>query len=182
MVSPQVLMSVADYLEQEKTSEAKHDYVGGVIYALPGSSIRHNRIVGRLYQQLLTATHEPCEIYFESVKLHPTPDSFYYPDLMVSCEPPADSHVISSACLIVEVLSPATEARDKLEKWAAYKQMSSLQHYLLVHQDKPWIEHFQRDAANQWQLSHHYDGEIALKCPQMSLMLTDVYAGVLAVG
>ncbi len=98
---------------------------------------------------------------------------------MFTCEPSEDEYVVDEACLVVEILSESTEVRDRFEKWAAYKQMDSLQHYLLVHQDEPWIEHFQRDEAGQWQLSHHHASEIALKCPEMSLRLTDIYVGVL---
>jgi Uma2 family endonuclease len=178
-VNTQVLMSIPDYLEHEKTCEFRNDYVGGVLYPLTGTSKRHNVLLGNFFKPLVTVRCKGCHIFANSVKLHPTPDTFYYPDLMFTCEPSEDEYVVDEACLVVEILSESTEVRDRFEKWAAYKQMDSLQHYLLVHQDEPWIEHFQRDEAGQWQLSHHHASEIALKCPEMSLRLTDIYVGVL---
>jgi Uma2 family endonuclease len=178
-VATPTLMSVQAYLEYEKTSDVRHDYVGGVLYALPGAKKEHNEIILNAVAILRSIVRrQGCRMFAESIKLHPTPDAFYYPDLMVTCEASDDSYVVENACLVIEVLSPTTHMRDRLEKWLAYKQMDSLQHYLLVHQDEMLVEHFYRQEDGTWQVKIEREN-VTLSCPEVVLELPELYAGIL---
>ena len=171
-------MSVEAYLEQEKISDIKHEYIAGILYPLNGTSKRHNRLLGSFLIPLMDVRQKGCHVFATSVKLHPTPDTFYYPDLMFTCDTSEDEYVVYEASLVIEILSESSHMRDRLEKWLAYKQMDSLQHYLLVHQDDILVEHFYRQEDGQWQVKIERE-EVALICPEVVLELPELYAGIL---
>ena len=111
-------LSVPDYLAFEESSEIKHEYINGEIYAMAGTSVRHNRIVGNLYTRLLERMRgSPCEVFFVDVKLHLQQlrqDIFYYPDVMVCCDPQdREPYYRTRPCLVVEVLSSGTARIDQ---------------------------------------------------------------------
>ena len=123
---PLQLMSPQAYLAFEETSVERHEYVDGVIHALPGETIKHNQIAGRLYAALLShADRRGCRVAFEGVKLWiPSLNRYYYPDVMVLCDPRGtDDKIFQYPCVIAEVFSPGTEAKLlpslKSEFWTA---------------------------------------------------------------
>lgn len=78
------LLTVQEYLEMEETASVRHEYVGGMVYAMTGATKRHNRITGNVYARLLAAARGgPCRVYVEAVKLR-VEDVIYYPDVMVA--------------------------------------------------------------------------------------------------
>ena len=151
--APQPLLSVDEYLEGELTSEVRHEYVAGVAYAMVGTSRRHNRIAGNLLTHLRAAARgSPCQVFMSDLKVRvPTADAFYYPDIAVTCDPGDDQeYYLERPCLIVEVLSPHTEAIDRREKLQAYRTLPSLQAYLLVSQEVPQVEIYERGGNGAW--------------------------------
>jgi len=136
-------ITVAEYLKGERGAEVKHEYVDGEVYAMAGESRRHNRITSNfilLFRDNLSETN--CEAYFEGVKVQVNKSTFYYPDVLVTCETEIedDNYVIKYPGLIVEVLSPSTAATDKREKLIAYKLIESLQEYAIVWQEEMRVE------------------------------------------
>src|SRR5215210_9413337 len=130
-------LSVGGYLEGERDSEVRHEYVAGQAYAMAGASARHNRIALNIAGRLndLLADGE-CEAFMSDMKVRVAPDLFYYPDVVVACDPAGgDPYVRAEPRLVVEVLSPSTERTDRREKLAAYQSCPSLQEYALVSQD-----------------------------------------------
>ena len=127
-------ITAAEYLEGERGSEIKHEYVDGEVYAKAGESRRHNRITANFIRLFGNLPNESCEAYFEGVKVRANQSTYYYPDVLVTCETENedDNYVIQFPCLIVEVLSPSTAAIDKREKLIAYKLINSLQEYAIV--------------------------------------------------
>src|SRR5215210_4129937 len=126
-------LSVGGYLEGERDSEVRHEYVAGQAYAMAGASARHNRIAlniaGRLNDHLAGGE---CEAFMADMKIRVAPDLFYYPDVVVTCDPPGgDPYFRTTPRLIIEVLSPTTERTDRHEKMAAYKSCPSVQEYAL---------------------------------------------------
>ncbi len=121
----------------------------------------------------------PCRVHQSDMKV-PTPDGpFYYPDVVVACGPePEDPYLEDEPCLIVEVLSPNTEAIDRREKLIAYRKVQSLRTYLIVEQDEARIERHFRDENGAWQTDLIEDGAVPVPCPENAkLSLTDVYRG-----
>lgn len=157
------LISEREYLEMEKTSKARHEFVDGYIFAMTGGSRAHNKISGNLFStfhQLLKNTS--CDVYISDVKVKIAHlNTYYYPDVMVGCnQEEDDAYALSKPCLIIEVLSDSTASTDKREKLLAYQNISSLQEYCLVNQTKRRVEKYSRQQDNKsWLLTVYEEAE-----------------------
>ena len=174
-------LTVEEYLKVEESATVRHEYVAGEIYAMTGATRRHNRIAGNVYTALLGAARDgSCRVYIETVKLRAAEDTVYYPDVMVACGPdPEDPYVESEPCLVVEIVSPSTETTDRREKLAAYKRMPGLEAYLIVSQDRRWVERHFRAEDGAWRRADLVDtGRFSVPCPEMELTLAEIYEGL----
>lgn len=178
------LYSIDEYLEMEEKSEVRHEYLGGTFHAMSGASRRHNRIALNIASFLRGRfAGGPCEVYIEGVKVRirtQVSDFFYYPDVVVGCDP-ADSHefYLENPAILFEVTSPGTESTDRREKWLAYQTLESLQHYLIVSQEKPRIEWLRR-SGDGWEVLTLTRPEDRLDFPELvaELTLAEVYEGI----
>jgi len=174
-------LSVEDYLASELTAQVKHEYADGRVFAMTGTSKNHNSISGAIFTLLKHAARsEDCQVYFADLKVR-IDKVFYYPDVVVECdEHPGQSHVVDDPCLVVEVLSPSTEAIDRGEKFLNYRKLPSLLGYLLVSQSRRQVELFRRVGTSDiWQLETRIDtGSVELPCPKYALSLDQIYADV----
>ncbi len=146
-------VSIQDYLAGEQQTEIRHEYINGTTHAIGGASAAHNLIAGNVFAVLhAAARNSPRQVFMADMKVYlkiAEEDVFYYPDLLVSCDPEdREAYFRSSPCLIVEVLSPATERIDRREKFMAYTSLPSLQEYVLIARDRQVIMVFQR--KNSW--------------------------------
>lgn len=176
---PNQLMSVEEYLEFERNSPVKHEYVGGRLYAMVGVSRRHSRIALNIARKLAdVAQGGRCRVHQSDMQV-PTPDGpYYYPDVVVACGPePDDPYIEDAPCLLVEVISPTTELVDRRDKLLAYRRIPSLQAYLIVEQDRVVVERHWRATDGQWQSELSSDGTIPVACPEMTFSLADIYDG-----
>lgn len=174
-------LTVEEYLEFEESATVRHEYVAGEVYAMTGATRRHNRIAGNIYAALLSAArNSACRVYMETVKLKAAVDTVYYPDVMVACSPePEDPYVESEPCFAVEVVSPSTEMTDRREKLAAYKRMPSLEAYLIVAQDRRWVEFHLRGENGTWRRGDLVDeGRFLVPCPETTLSVAQIYEGL----
>jgi Uma2 family endonuclease len=172
-------ISVDQYLELEKRSEVRHEFVDGELLAMAGEKRRHNRIAGRIYTQLLeTAITGDCEIAFESVKIRTRNTRIRYPDVVVSCAPGNDEYFLENPCFIAEVLSSTTEKTDLTLKLDEYKNLPSLERYTLVSQDRRFVVLYKR-VLDHWEvITLEGQGEIDLPCLGTTLTLEQIYAGI----
>lgn len=173
-------ISIEEYLELERDSPVRHEYVGGRLYAMTGTSKRHNRIAGNIFRKLADAAEEsPCQVYMSDVKVRTPDDRCYYPDVMVTCEPESDDpYTEQSPCLIVEVTSPFSAATDRREKRLSYTTIPTLRVYLVVDQEIPRVERHVRLESGEWVLADHIgEGEFVLPCPSAYLTLAEIYTG-----
>ncbi|CAN5694676.1 Uma2 family endonuclease [soil metagenome] len=145
-------LTVDEYLEREALSETKHEYVAGWLYAFAGAKRRHNQVVSRLMRQLLPATDNiECEVFTSDMLVRAAADVFYYPDITVACDPTDDhDRYVTRPCLVVEVLSPSKAHKDQREKLLIYRNIESLQGYLIVSPEDGWIELHERDDSGAW--------------------------------
>lgn len=177
-------MTVEEYLAAELESDVRHEFHGGVLIPMPGESVDHNRIAGNLYVALhahLRGT--PCNVFINGVKVHVdirVKELFYYPDVFVACEPSDNDPLFRRGPrLIIEVLSPASESKDEVEKYFAYQYIPALQEYLIVNSDprRPETRLFRRQA--QWLLQEGdiagAGGEVYLRSIDWRLPLAQVY-------
>ena len=169
--------TVEQYLEMERASEEKHEYLDGEIYLMSGASANHNLIVGTLlgilYNQL---RQRPC-VYFPSdmrVKVSNT-GLYTYTDISVVCEPPQlesdPQDTLLNPTLMVEVLSPSTESYDRGKKFQHYRALKSLHEYLLISQDSARIERHLRQPNNEWLLTDAAGLDAMLELPSIQCTL-----------
>ncbi len=147
------LLSVEEYIEGELLSEVRHEYVGGVVYAMAGASDDHNRIAGNIFGELRERLRgKRCEPFGSDMKFKiPRYDSFYYPDVMVTCDPTDNAKYFRERPTIVfEVLSPETQRTDTREKRYAYDTVASLQVYVVLSQDRAEATVHRRTSAGTW--------------------------------
>lgn len=174
--------TAADYLAQERLSETKHEYYDGEIFAMSGANAKHNVIVinvgATLHQQLKP---RPCRVYASDLRVK-LATSFVYPDVSVVCGPPrfADADNLLNPTLIVEVLSPSTADHDQGGKFARYRQLESLQDYVLIEQERVTLLHYHRQDARHWLLTELFDPEGVLELTGIgcTLAVAEVYAKV----
>lgn len=167
-----------EYLANEVAEATRHEFVGGVVYAMTGGTRRHNQIAGRIYRAVAPAAEAMgCRAYIADMKLRVS-GAVYYPDVFVTCDPAVDDLYEVSACLVVEVLSPSTTSIDRREKLAAYTTSDSTLVYLLVHPDRPEIEvHERQDGC--WTARLAGAGEqVVLICPGLALDVDSLYGGL----
>ena len=183
---PQTLVTVDDYLEGEQATEVKHEYLAGQVVAMGGASDKHGLIAGALYAALLPAARrKACQLFSAEMKVrvdHDGESYFYYPDLLLSCQPDdkESAYYRRHPCLLVEVLSPSTERIDTREKLFAYRLLPSLREYLLLRQDRVQADLYQLGDEGRWQhqVLNQPDDVLALRCLDAAVSLRDVYADV----
>jgi Uma2 family endonuclease len=171
-------LTFEEYLELEQASSCKHDYVDGEVFALVGASEQHNRIVGNMYALIWNQiAGTGCRVMMTDTKVRPNPRTSYYPDIVVDCDPTDDDPLVKyRPCLVVEVLSPATESIDRREKRANYLHMDSLQAYLMIYQDRIRVDRYWRDENGEWHLGTLITGSrLPLPCPPITVDVTDIY-------
>jgi Uma2 family endonuclease len=188
----QVRYTVEEYLALERASEERHEYVDGHVYAMAGESPEHSDICSNLVGLLnLQLRGTPCRVWTKDTKVrsgpeprsrHATRGLFSYPDLVVVCGTPQFHDVYRDVLLnptvLIEVLSPSTEAFDRGEKFWRYRTwLPSLTQYLLVAQSRPLVEQYLRQPNDVWVLSTVSDaeGSLYLSSIDCTLRLRDVY-------
>jgi Uma2 family endonuclease len=178
------LVSIDDYLASELVSPIKHEYLGGVVYAMAGARNAHNLIASNALIALGSRLRgKRCRAYNSDTKIRlrlPHQVRFYYPDVSVICRPnpPSDSFQDEPAVL-VEVLSKRTRRIDEGEKKDAYLTIPSLCAYLLVEQEAPTVVVFRRTEQGFVREIHEgLAAVIPLSEIDSELPLADVYDAV----
>ena len=177
------LITPEQYLMLEEKGSEKNEFVAGEVHAMAGTTVRHNRISLRLASRLMShLAGRPCEAFMADIKVHATrANAFYYPDVVVRCNAEAlvgETRVIADPTLIIEVLSPSTEAIDRREKLSAYRQIPSVQEYVLVAQDERSVEIYRRQGDIGWMyLAFTADETASLTSVELDLPLAEIYAG-----
>lgn len=179
-------MTVEEYLAFERRQELKHEYLAGEVRAMSGASAAHNIIVGNTFARLYNHVLErDCTVFPSDMRLGLIDQDMYlYPDIMVVCGElqfrDTEQDTLLNPILIIEVLSPSTEQYDRGKKSQYYRSIPSLQEYLLIAQDTPYIEHFVRYGEHQWLLTEITDaqGSIQLASLKYTLRVADLYAKV----
>jgi len=181
-----------EYIERERRSETKHEFLrgriseqGGSIIAMAGASPRHNAIAANLIIALGGALHgPPRSVLTGDQRVHVEGTGLYtYPDVTVVCDRPRFHpkypDTLLNPKLVIEVLSDSTEAYDRGAKFAHYRNIPSVEEYVLVSQAERRIEHYRRLETGQWLLTELNDeGAVPLPALGCELRLADVYEGV----
>lgn len=175
-----------EYLQRERKAETKSEYYDGVIVAMSGASWEHNLITAELTRLIGNGLEgKSCVVTASDLRVGVAQCNRYcYPDLTVVCGKPEFEDeafdTLLNPTLIVEVLSPSTEAMDRGEKFDCLKTLPSLQTYVLVAQDKPCVETFTRQADGTWshEIKTGLDAIMALPAINCELRLAEIYARI----
>lgn len=183
-VAPQKKMTEEEYLALERTAEFKSEFLAGEMYAMTGASRPHTLIVTNAVRELGNQLKgRSCEVYVADMRVRVEHTGLYtYPDIVVVCGEPrlADEHLdtLLNPTVIIEVLSPSTEAYDRGTKFAHYRELPSLREYVLVSQTHAHVERFVRqDGGPEWTLSavRGQGGTLTLTSIGCTLPLAELY-------
>jgi Uma2 family endonuclease len=148
------------YLELERAAQdVRSEYYNGRMYAMSGGSHPHAIVIGNLARELgIALKRGPCLVTTSDMRVRVSKTGLYtYPDVVVVCDPPkygdGRHDTLLNPTLILEVLSPSTEAYDRGFKFAQYRMLESLREYVLVSQSEPRVEIFRRQSSGDWLLS-----------------------------
>ena len=175
-----------EYLARERQAETKSEYLGGQVFALAGTSRWHATIVGNVFSSLHAQLRgRPCEIFMTDLRTKVDRAGFYtYPDIVVVCGQPrfedAELDTLLNPTLIIEVLSPSTENYDRGKKFELYRKLETFVEYLLIAQDRHFLEHHSRRSDGTW-LMHETtspDDVLHLESIDCRLSVRDVYERV----
>lgn len=172
-----------EYLAIERAALEKSEYYNGEMFALAGTTREHSLINGNIAAALRNQLKDhPFETYSNNMRVRTRPGGLYtYPDVVVVCGDrefeDAEVDILVNPTLIVEVLSTSTEAYDRGDKFAMYRENASLQEYVIVSQHQPRVESYLRQANGTWLLSiaSGLEATIRLTSIDCELALSEVY-------
>lgn len=168
-------MPVEDCLDGEQHSEIRHEYIAGQVYAMTGASRHHNLVAVALCTALYNHLRGgPYRVHMSDFKVR-VDDIFYYPDVLASFTASGHDYYETAPMLIVEVLSPTTEARDRMEKRLAYQRLPSLKEYVLAAQDAMRIEVYRRTEEG-WEVEQFNEhDELHLESLELVVPMVEIY-------
>jgi len=172
------------YFQREQQDDCRYEYLAGELFAMAGGSESHALISMNTGTTLsLSLRGRPCRVYGSDMKLRiDVLDKFCYPDLMVLCEQGRRNvRAVEAPTLIVEVLSKGTEAYDRGLKFEHYRTIPELRAYLLIAQERPYAELFERGGTSNWTLTEHSGMEGAIELADLGIRLAmgEIYRDVL---
>ena len=168
------LWTVEDYLCMERCSTVKHEYHGGLVYAMAGGTQKHSVIalnVGAFLRPVVRGTG--CHVYNSDIKVRQSPEDYVYPDVVVTCDARdnvPDQDWIDEPALVVEVLSPSTEQHDRGDKFDGYKGIATLREYVLIDYQQRQVQVWRREDAGNW-TSRTYTSDEAVALASLDVVL-----------
>lgn len=150
-------ISPEEYLAMERRAETKSEYLDGEMFAMTGVTRRHSLVTTNLVRELSQKLIDrPCEVHANDLRVHiPATGLYTYPDVTAVCGEPhfeeaQEMDTLLNPILIIEILSPTTEAYDRGKKFEHYGTIESLAEYVLVSQVAPRVEQFVRQEGGHW--------------------------------
>lgn len=183
---PQPRWTAEQYLELERASEIRHEFYRGEMFAMAGASLAHGMIVMNFGSELRSALRKSsCQVVSTDLRVQISKnESYTYPDIVIVCDPPAfhddRSDTLLNPAVLIEVLSPSTEAYDRGLKSAQYRTVASLKEYVLVSQFEARVEVFRRQEGGGWLLTEAVGLEDVCKLPSLGceVPLAEIYSKV----
>jgi Uma2 family endonuclease len=181
--------TLEEYLAYEESVPTKHEFNDGEILAMSGASPEHALITANLIREVGNRLKgKPCRAYSSDLKIGvPPTHQVLYPDGSIVCGPleyypdEPKQRIVSNAKVIFEVSSPSTVFYDRADKYVKYREIPSLQEYVLISQQRPLVEVLARQTDGRWTIGGVYIGmEAVLQLPsvQIEIPLAEIYADV----
>lgn len=179
-------MTSDEYLDWEANSPIRHEYRCGQVWAMSGATLGHGLVAGALSALMWNHLRGGrCRVVQSDLKVEVdlgADRAFYYPDIVVLCDPPKDPKTltVSNPTILVEVFSPSTEDIDRKRKWRDYATLSTLREYVLVNPEHPSIlVRRRRGPGDEWR-TEAFGPEDSLLLPSIdfSIELKELYVGI----
>jgi Uma2 family endonuclease len=183
-----MLLSEQEYLQFEKESQQKHEFFRGEIFAVAGAGRNHNEIFSNLFIELGTQLRgKPCKPYGSDLRIHIPQNTLYtYPDISIICkdfdfsnERNDETFSAKEPVILIEILSESTQNYDRGTKFRLYRDIPTLQEYIMVDSESISIECFRLNKTNHWELEEYKTTDQILSIPTLniSLSLSQIYEG-----
>jgi len=175
-----------EYLDIERNAIDKHEYYKGEIFAMSGATITHNIISINCSSDLrLKLKGKNCRPYSSDLRIHVKKNSLYtYPDISIICgeieTTDENFDTATNPSVIIEILSKSTRNYDKGGKFTLYRQIESLQEYILIDSEKIMVEKFIRNTDKSWQLTEYenIENSFLIETIDVTMLLSEIYADV----
>ncbi|WP_055074798.1 Uma2 family endonuclease [Pseudanabaena sp. 'Roaring Creek'] len=176
-------ISVDEYFEWEARQEIRYEYINGEVFAMAGGTIDHSTIAANLIALLRPHVRgRNCRVLGSDAKVGISKNGeFFYPDLLVTCDDRDrnSARAVFYPTLIIEVLSPSTEAYNRGGKFARYRQLSSLCEYVLVSSEQVEVEVFRLNERSKWELtSYGRDNLVQFPSIDFECTISEIYEDV----
>jgi Uma2 family endonuclease len=179
-------ISIVEYLHSERDTPEKHEYYRGEIFAMGGTSLPHNIIFKNMFGHLFSKLKgKNCQPFGSDLRIHiPKNTLFTYPDISIICgKPETTDHTfdtVTNPSVIIEILSESTRNYDKGSKFTLYREIESLQEYILIDSASVMVEKFVKNDDQSWQLTDYKmrSDTFKIKTIQEDFLLDEIYAGV----
>ena len=183
---PKRKYSLEEYFEIEKNSEEKFEFWDGNVWSMAGASPEHERIVSNAIFHLRTILGRSCSVFGSNLKVKvPEYSPYRYPDLSVYCgqgifETVSGLDVLTNPQMLIEVLSPSTEAFDRGDKFTYYKSIESFTEYLLIATNRPHVTQYIKQNEQEWiqREAVSLDGKLFLQTFGVEILLAEIYLDV----
>jgi Uma2 family endonuclease len=174
------------YLALEVESEIRNEYRNGDIIPMTGGTPTHNKLTSALSALLwFGLRRKPYSVFVTDQRLWiPERNIYTYPDVMAIAEPvelkPGRQDTVINPIFVAEVLSKSTAHYDRVEKFAAYRTIPTVQEYLLITQDQPLVEQYIKQAEHQWLFIEHQglEARVTLRSLTVEIALADLYEAI----
>jgi len=176
-------ISPEEYLARERISPTKNEYFDGEIFAMSGASIAHNEIFGNLFLTLGNALKgKSCRAYGSDLRIYINENGLYtYPDISIICGKPETTDdqkdTITNPSVLIEILSKSTRDYDKGRKFFLYKNIPTLQEYILIDSLNILVKIFRRNEDNSWTLTEYTkeSDSFSILTIDLTVRMNDVY-------
>ncbi len=180
-------LSIQEYTSLETSTDTKYEYHDGTVFAMAGGTLNHGLICGNIFGEMrsqLRNKQQNCTVMNSEIKLHiASKNAFLYPDAMVICgeieKSDKELNAVTNPIVIIEVLSKSTESYDRGDKFYLYRQLKSLQEYILINQKKALVEVYKREA-DLWKITRFsgLDDLLLIDALGISVDLKEIYQNV----
>lgn len=178
-------MTVAEYFAFDAASELRHEFIAGDVYAMGGGTAEHSAVktnlIGLLFGLLRGG---PCRPMDSDLRIQAIgAESYFYPDASIVCGgleyAVGEKDTVTNPVVVFEVLSPSTADFDRGTKFHHYRQIGSLQAYVLIDPVEQAVELRTKRADGAWEL-RDVEGTLVLACVGIELPLAELFdlAGV----
>ncbi len=175
-------LTLQAYLDWENAQPERHEYYRGEVFSMTGGRRSHGCVTANLVMHLgLQLKGTPCRVFSESMKIQIADDTILYPDIFVTCDRQdlQTEMIFRAPTLVVEVLSPSTQAYDRSRKFAIYRRLPSLKEYVLIDPDTRRAESFRINADGMFVLFDMSESEmLELTSIGCKVAMADVFDGI----